>query len=71
MAGQTSFGKGSVQSVISLDEERSIKLTTAYYFTPKGYNLNNNGIKPDYKFSNAITNETTLEKALKLLQKQL
>jgi carboxyl-terminal processing protease len=71
LAGQTSFGKGSVQSVISLDEERSIKLTTAYYFTPRGYNLNNNGIKPDYKFSDAITNEAALEKALDLLQKQL
>ncbi|MGB2280950.1 MAG: S41 family peptidase, partial [Pseudomonadales bacterium] len=68
---QTSFGKGSVQSVISLDEERSIKLTTAYYFTPRGYNLNNNGIKPDYKFSDAINNEAALEKALDLLQQQL
>jgi carboxyl-terminal processing protease len=71
VAGQTSFGKGSVQSVISLDEERSIKLTTAYYYTPRGYNLNSNGIKPDYKFSAAINNEATLEKALDLLQQQL
>lgn len=71
LAGQTSFGKGSVQSVISLDEERSIKLTTAYYYTPRGYNLNSNGIKPDYKFSSTITSEAALEKALDLLHKQL
>ncbi|MDP6967625.1 MAG: S41 family peptidase [Gammaproteobacteria bacterium] len=71
LAGQTSFGKGSVQSVISLDEQRSIKLTTAYYYTPAGNNLNNNGIVPDHKLSDTKTGEDTLQKAIALLQNQL
>jgi len=81
LAGQQSFGKGSVQSVISLDEERSIKLTTAYYYTPKGRNLNNNGIVPDYKlklnarqkdeFDNIEKSEVILQQAISLLQKRL
>ena len=71
LAGQTSFGKGSVQSVISLDEERSIKLTTAYYYTPKGHNLNHNGIVPDHKLSDTKMEEETLQEAITLLQNQL
>ena len=81
LAGQTSFGKGSVQSVIALDAERSIKLTTAYYYTPKGRNLNNNGIVPDYKLSLSDSQEDELgpleksqeilQQAITLLQKRL
>ena len=71
LAGQTSFGKGSVQSVISLDEERSIKLTTAYYYTPRGHNLNNNGIVPDHKLSATKVGEEALQEAIALLQNQL
>ena len=36
LVGQTSFGKGSVQSIIPLSQGRGIKLTTAYYITPGG-----------------------------------
>lgn len=34
--GTRSFGKGSVQTVISITEDRAIKITTALYFTPNG-----------------------------------
>ena len=49
LIGETSFGKGSVQSVISLksDEEAAIRLTTAYYYTPSGRLIHNKGIDPD------------------------
>ncbi|RPJ45124.1 MAG: S41 family peptidase [Candidatus Latescibacterota bacterium] len=36
VVGQATFGKGSVQSVIPLDEETGLKLTTAKYYTPSG-----------------------------------
>jgi len=45
--GTESFGKGSVQTVIPISEERAIKLTTALYFTPSGRSIQAQGIKPD------------------------
>lgn len=45
--GTRSFGKGSVQTVLPLDESRGIKLTTALYFTPSGTSIQAQGITPD------------------------
>jgi len=45
--GQTSFGKGSVQTVLPLDKKTAIKLTTSLYYTPKGRSIQATGIKPD------------------------
>lgn len=47
IAGRTSFGKGSVQSVIPLNNGAAIKLTTARYFTPSGRSIQAEGIVPD------------------------
>lgn len=45
--GVESFGKGSVQSVIPLNDDSAIKLTTALYLTPSGRVIQAHGIKPD------------------------
>lgn len=45
--GTQSFGKGSVQTVLPLDNKRGIKLTTALYFTPSGTSIQAKGITPD------------------------
>ncbi|MGB0845206.1 MAG: S41 family peptidase [Thiolinea sp.] len=45
--GQKTFGKGSVQTVLPLDEKTALKLTTARYFTPKGRSIQAQGIQPD------------------------
>ncbi len=45
--GTRTFGKGSVQTVIPLSEEKAIKLTTALYFTPSGRSIQAQGIAPD------------------------
>ena len=45
--GNTTYGKGVVQNVISLPEGDGLKLTTSEYFTPKGKSINKIGIKPD------------------------
>jgi carboxyl-terminal processing protease len=45
--GVTTFGKGSVQSVIPLSDGSALRLTTAKYYTPNGTLIQNTGIKPD------------------------
>ncbi|HOX94460.1 MAG TPA: S41 family peptidase, partial [Syntrophales bacterium] len=45
--GTKTFGKGSVQTVIPLEDGSAIKLSTAKYFTPKGRSIQAEGIVPD------------------------
>ena len=45
--GTRSFGKGSVQSVISMPGHGAIRLTTARYYTPSGISIQSKGITPD------------------------
>ncbi|MBF0344500.1 MAG: S41 family peptidase [Nitrospirae bacterium] len=45
--GVTTFGKGSVQSVLPLSDGAGLRLTTARYYTPKGISIQNTGITPD------------------------
>ena len=45
--GSRTFGKGSVQTVLPLDNGDSVKLTTARYFTPSGKSIQATGIVPD------------------------
>jgi carboxyl-terminal processing protease len=46
--GNRTFGKGSVQSVLQLDKETGIKITTARYYTPSGRSIQNTGVSPDH-----------------------
>jgi carboxyl-terminal processing protease len=80
--GTTSFGKGSVQTVIDLDGGSGLKLTIAHYYTPSDKLIHGIGIKPDVvvpahapKKKGAKTEEPSsasrdyqLEKALEFLQ---
>ena len=45
--GTQSFGKGSVQTVLPLTNDRAIKLTTALYYTPNGRSIQARGITPN------------------------
>lgn len=45
--GERSFGKGSVQTLIPLDENTALRLTTARYYTPAGKSVQEGGIEPD------------------------
>ena len=45
--GETSFGKGSVQSILPLRDGRAVKLTTGRYLTPSGHTIDGQGIEPD------------------------
>ncbi|PXX93649.1 peptidase S41 [Marinobacter vulgaris] len=55
--GTQSFGKGSVQTVIPLDETHAIKMTTARYYTPDGRSIQAKGIKPDIEVKPAELTE--------------
>ena len=45
--GTTTFGKGSVQTILPLTNDKAIKLTTARYYTPNGTSIQAEGIVPD------------------------
>jgi len=51
--GTPTFGKGSVQTVFSLDDGSGLRLTTAKYYTPKGRSIQNTGIIPDIEVAAA------------------
>jgi len=72
--GTRSFGKGSVQTVIPLDGQGALRLTTALYYTPSGRSIQGQGIVPDIvvglpknqQVANAVvTYESDLYRALK------
>ena len=56
IVGETTYGKGSVQTVMPLGEGTAIKLTTSRYLTPAGRSINGSGIEPDIVVHNADAN---------------
>lgn len=55
--GTTSFGKGSVQTIIPLGSNGAIRLTTARYYTPAGRSIQAKGIEPDLEVSQPLPDE--------------
>lgn len=47
VVGVTSYGKGIVQNLMPLGDGSAIKITTAHYYTPSGFDLHGKGIEPD------------------------
>lgn len=47
VVGETSFGKGSVQSVIPIGEGKALRMTTAKYYTPSHRTIHENGVVPN------------------------
>lgn len=58
--GTTSFGKGSVQSVIPLPDGSGLRLTTSKYFTPSGVSIHGTGIEPDVVVKRILPDEEEL-----------
>lgn len=59
--GMTSFGKGSVQTVIPLGTDRgAIRLTTSRYYTPSGRSIQSTGIVPDLEVAQSRVTEEEL-----------
>jgi len=47
LVGTKTFGKGSVQTILPLDQDSALRLTTAKYYTPSGRSIQAKGIEPD------------------------
>ena len=70
LVGETSFGKGLVQTIEPLSNDGAVKVTTAVYLTPKGRNINETGIDPDVVAPDDPSTEDvdeTLEETLNLI----
>ena len=52
IVGRRTFGKGVVQTVLPLDAEHAVKITTARYYTPNGTSIQAKGIRPDIALAN-------------------
>ncbi len=52
--GTTTFGKGSVQTILPLDDNSALRLTTARYYTPSGRSIQATGIVPDIVMENIL-----------------
>ncbi len=75
LIGEKSFGKGSVQELIPMNKNTSMKVTVARWLTPSGNQINTIGITPDIEVkitSDDITNkkDAQLDKALEVLNKK-
>ncbi len=59
IAGEPTFGKGSVQTVIPLSDGSALRLTTALYYTPSGRSIQAKGIEPDVTLEREIAKADT------------
>ncbi len=76
LVGTTTFGKGIVQSAISLNDGTAVKLTISTYFTPNGNNIHGVGVTPDVEcefdvdayYEDPSAPDNQLEKAKEVLR---
>jgi carboxyl-terminal processing protease len=73
LVGTKTYGKGSVQTVIRLDEGSAIKLTIAKYLTPNDRSINGVGIEPDIvvEMPENKTKDVQLDKALEVIKSKM
>lgn len=67
--GEKSYGKGSVQDLIELDDQSTLRLTTAKWYTPLGSSISDAGIEPDIKAADNpdTSNDEAVDKAREVL----
>jgi carboxyl-terminal processing protease len=68
LLGETTFGKGSVQTIIPLSDGSALRLTTSKYYTPQGISIHEKGIQPDIVVSKEVTDSK--EDVFEQLQKK-
>jgi len=74
VVGETTFGKGSVQELVKITDDTSLKVTVARWLTPNGLSISDHGLEPNIKIS--ITqkdfdekNDPQMKKAVEILLK--
>ncbi|NCQ16516.1 hypothetical protein GW814_02605, partial [Candidatus Falkowbacteria bacterium] len=75
IVGEKTFGKGSVQTLENLRDNSSVKITVAEWLTPKGNNINEQGITPDLEVDLTADDynnnkDPQLDKAVEILTKK-
>lgn len=68
--GTKTFGKGSVQTILPLDDHSALRLTTARYFTPKGRSIQATGIVPDIILENVPSPQVKAETRRTILREE-
>ncbi len=73
LIGETTFGKGSVQELVDITPETSLKVTVARWLTPNGSSISAKGVDPDYLVARTAADreagrDPQLEKALQVLR---
>lgn len=73
IVGRTSYGKGSVQTVLPMAHDGGLKLTIAKYYTPNGRSIDGTGVSPDVEINlpENATEDVQLEKAEEVLKTKL
>jgi carboxyl-terminal processing protease len=69
--GERTFGKGSVQTILPMNDEAALKLTTARYFTPSGRSIQASGIEPDIIIENIRVDSTEDHSSLRIKESDL
>lgn len=74
LVGIKTFGKGSVQELVPLTPDTSLKVTIARWLTPQGHNLSHDGLDPDYPVTVDVKDiqarkDPIMDKAVELLSK--
>lgn len=72
LVGESTFGKGSVQELVKITSDTSLKVTIARWLTPNGNSISNGGLVPDVKVEITVEDieagfDSQLEKAVELL----
>lgn len=72
LVGEKTFGKGSVQELVSITSETSLKVTVARWLTPNGKSISDEGIAPDFVVARTLKDvenekDPQLEKAIEIL----
>ncbi len=72
IVGEKTFGKGSVQELVKLTDETSLKITVANWLTPDGISISKEGITPDIEVKTTAENDKNkkdpqIDKAIKIL----
>jgi carboxyl-terminal processing protease len=73
LVGETTFGKGSVQELVDITPETSLKVTVARWLTPNGLSISEKGIKPEFEILRDAADmqagiDPQLDKALEILK---
>ena len=66
IVGETTYGKGSVQSLQPFNDGGALKMTVAHYLTPKDKDIHLKGIEPDITFESRPTNKIGSDNDLQL-----